>query len=103
MKVRSSKTAAFGFTYPLTLPIAHIILISPNHLPLSLNVTRSVTITYVKAMIPPPPTPWTLLPTSKTVKSRANAAMMVPAVKKVKASKTIGLRPKMCEKDAKLG
>jgi hypothetical protein len=38
-----------------------------------------------------------------TVKFFDNAAMIAPTVKKVKATKTKGFRPKMCENELKLG
>jgi len=51
-------------------------------------------------MIPPAPTPCRLRPTSMSVKLFDNAAMIAPTVKKVKATKTKGLRPKIWEKEA---
>ena len=44
-----------------------------------------------------------LRPTSTTVKLLARAATMTPARKKAKLTKTIGLRPKMCENEPMTG
>jgi len=39
--------------------------------------------TWLSVMIPPPPIPWMLRPTSMTVKSFAAAQRIVPTVKRV--------------------
>lgn len=54
-------------------------------------------------MMPPPPIPWTVRPTSKSVNPLATAARMAPTVKKTNASRTIGFLPKMSENNPKLG
>jgi len=63
----------------------------------------SVTITSLRAMIPPPPTPWIDRPTSIYVKFFATLATTVPTKKNVRAVSTSGLRPNMFEDDAKFG
>ena len=88
---------------PLTAPIAHCRLIRPNHFPRSRSVTRSVTMTYVSAMIPPPPTPWIDRPSRRTVKVLARLQTMAPMVKSINAARIRGLRPKMCENRAQVG
>jgi hypothetical protein len=49
------------------------------HCPLTASGVRSVTTTSVKTMIPPPPTPWMVLPTRRTVKFPARPPMREPA------------------------
>ena len=88
---------------PVTLPMLHILLINPNHCPLNLNGTRSVTTISVKAISPPPPIPWSERPTNKGPKLFETDATMAPTKKKTRATMITGLRPKICEKEAKLG
>jgi hypothetical protein len=57
----------------------------------------------VRAIMPPPPTPWIERPTRITVKLSATAATIEPTVKNSKASRIKGFLPKIFEKDAKLG
>ena len=90
-------------TGPETEPMAHIPLMMPNHWPLKRSGTKSVTTISVKAIRPPPPMPCSERPTRRTANSLATAQMMAPTVKKTKAVKIMGLRPKMWEKEAKLG
>lgn len=54
-------------------------------------------------MIPPPPTPWIDRPIRITVKLLATAGTMEPTVKKRRAMRISGLRPKMFEKEPKAG
>lgn len=63
----------------------------------------SVTTISVKAIKPPPPTPCSERPTRRVVKLLATAQIMAPTVKNTKAVKIMGFRPKMWEKEAKLG
>lgn len=88
---------------PDTDPKAHMELMRPNHLPLNLNGTRSVTTISVRAIKPPPPIPCNERPTSKTSKFGLVAATMAPTTKKTRPTMIIGFLPKMCEKLAKLG
>ncbi len=88
---------------PETEPILHIALMIPNHCPLKRKGTKSVTRISVKAINPPPPMPWNDLPTRSVPKSLARAATRAPIRKKIRPTITIGLRPKMCENEAKLG
>jgi hypothetical protein len=67
---------------PVTVPMAHMAEIMENHWPRTARGTRSVTTTSVRAMRPPPPTPWMVRPTMMTVKLFATAATMEPAAKK---------------------
>lgn len=88
---------------PVTEPMLHMALINPNHWPLSLNGIRSVTTISVKATSPPPPIPCKERPTSKGPKLLDADAMTAPTKKKTSATMIVGLRPKICENDAKLG
>lgn len=88
---------------PDTDPMAHIIDRKPKYFPRSRNGTKSVTMISVRAMIPPPPIPWIERPTRITVKLSATLATMAPAVKKTNATRISALRPKMSEREAKLG
>lgn len=88
---------------PVTDPTLHIALMIPNHWPLNRNGIKSVTRISVKAINPPPPIPWNDLPTSSMPKLLDKAATIAPIRKKTRAVITRGLRPKMCEKEAKLG
>jgi hypothetical protein len=62
-----------------------------------------VTITSLRAIKPPPPTPWIERPTSICVKSLATEQITVPTKKSVRAVSTSGRRPKMPDSEAKLG
>jgi hypothetical protein len=85
-------------TGPATDPNAHIIEINPNHFPRSFRVTISVTMTYVRALMPPPPTPCTDRPMSIMVELVAIAAITAPTVKKVRAMRSNGFLPNACER-----
>lgn len=88
---------------PDTDPTAHIIDRKPKYFPRSRSGTRSVTMISVREMMPPPPMPWIDRPTRITVKLFATLATMAPAVKKTSAMRMSALRPKMSEREAKLG
>ena len=80
---------------PVTEPTLHIALMIPNHWPLCLSGTKSVTRISVRAMSPPPPTPWRDLPTRRDPNPSAVAATMAPMRKKTRATITRVFRPKM--------
>jgi hypothetical protein len=80
-----------------------MLLMALKYVPLRRKGTRSETTISVSTIIPPPPMPWMERPTSMTVKLFATAATMAPTEKKAKETNTIGLRPKMCENEAKFG
>lgn len=90
-------------TGPETEPMAHMPLIIPNHWPLSRSGTRSVTTISVRAISPPPPMPCKERPTRRVENSLATAQTIAPTRKNTKPVRIIGLRPKMWEKEAKLG
>lgn len=50
--------------------------------------------------MPPPPRPWIVRPISSVVMFWARAPMRAPAVKKVRAVRRRGLRPRMEERVA---
>jgi hypothetical protein len=87
-------------TGPVTLPMAHCRLMSENHFPRSRSVTMSVTMTYVRATIPPPPIPWTDRPTRSVAELLATEAMIVPIVKITMDTSSTGFRPMICENEA---
>ncbi len=88
---------------PVTEPTLHMALIIPNHCPLSLSGTKSVTTISVSAISPPPPIPCSERPTSRGPKFFETPATIAPTRKKTRATMMTCLRPKMCEKLAKLG
>ena len=90
-------------TGPATLPTAQVMAMIPTYLPRSLSGARSVMMTLESAWMPPPPMPWMVRPTRRTAKLWETAAMMAPAVKRVRAMRRIGLSPNTSEKEAKLG
>ncbi len=54
-------------------------------------------------MMPPPPIPWILLPTNKSVKSLARAQSSAPAEKKSSASRSSCRLPKLSDRAAMNG
>ncbi len=88
---------------PVTEPSAHVRLWKPNHLPRSRKGTRSVMRISVREMMPPPPIPWMLRPIKREVIFWASAQTIAPTVKKTRARRSKGLRPKRWESEAKVG
>ena len=88
---------------PVSEPSAQTPLWYPNHVPRSRSGTRSVINTSDRLMMPPPPMPWMVRPASRTTELLATAATIAPAVNKMVADKRMGLRPKLCEREAKVG
>jgi hypothetical protein len=54
-------------------------------------------------MIPPPPIPWILLPTKRSMKSLAKAQISAPAEKKRRERRSSCCLPKMSDKAAMKG
>jgi hypothetical protein len=57
----------------------------------------------VRAIMPPPPTPWIERPDSISVKLWETPHMIAPAAKKVNAANKAALRPNECEKETNVG
>lgn len=87
-------------TGPMTDPIAHCNDMIDIHLPRSRRVTISAMITYVRDTRPPPPIPWTHLPTRRIAMLCATEAMTVPVEKIDSAVRRTFFRPRKCEKEA---
>jgi hypothetical protein len=51
-----------------------------------------------RRIIPPPPTPWMVRPTSRVMKSFATLAMMIPTRKNMVQVVSTTLRPKMSDR-----
>jgi hypothetical protein len=88
---------------PVTEPTLHMAERIPKYWPRRRRGTRSVTITSLSAIKPPPPTPCTDRPTSMYVKSLATEQTTVPTKNRVRAMRMSGRRPKMLDSEAKLG
>jgi len=67
---------------PATVPTDHTAERMANQRPRSARGTRSVTMTSVRAMMPPPPAPWITRPATMTGKLLARAAMREPIAKR---------------------
>jgi hypothetical protein len=72
----------------------------PTYLGRNLNGTMSVNMTRDRMIIPPPPTPWMHLPTSKTEMASARAHRMLPMAKSKTEVKRQRGRPRMSLKEA---
>jgi hypothetical protein len=71
-------------TGPMIVPTDQAPSTRAKYFGLHLKGTISQKMTWLRVMMPPPPMPWTVRPTSMTEKSLAAAQRIVPRVKKVK-------------------
>jgi hypothetical protein len=88
---------------PMTVPMAHDAERPENHTPRCASGIRSVITTSDSARMPPPPMPWMVRPTRRTVKLLASAATMAPAPNHTQLPCSATRRPKMELADAMLG
>ena len=67
----------------MIVPMDQALSTMAKYLGRNLRGTISQNMTWLRVMMPPPPTPWMLRPTNITVKLLATAHRTVPIVKKV--------------------
>lgn len=88
---------------PMMVPIDHISNTSEKYLGRTLKGTMSQNMTWVRVMIPPPPTPWIQRPVNMTVKSQATVHRMMPTVKQTREMRSNCWRPQKWESEATTG